>query len=639
MGVLLFITSVQVPSSAAAGTVVDVKVTVGNPGPTVFTYAAVTGVYNAVEFPFSPVYHELPPDTSKSFIGQFVMPSRDVSITVYAFYWASNKWNGPDDQQTVIVKLGEGAPSGRMTRKYIKHDGSALQDIPAGDIPLNDSTQIHVYCEHDHPSVKRLGVDWVIKDPDGHVADRYDAEDNVAAQKEKHFYDYSGPRLTKAGIYTIDIKFYVEGTLVDSYSGTLCTVPGGAIGDGDIVSKKVRHGRGVILEHTDNIPAFGVEMGELFRLEIKFRNTGELSMDFGLHWIIEKPSGMLIEGTVVEMFKTSPGATETFIEPRIIPYHVDEVGVWKLKKLVLFGETGAVLDSWSGNLFTVVEVAEGEGEIISKAILHGMGLVPTKTATIPASNIEKGERFKLKIGFKNTGTTSMRFGLHWVIEKPGGDTIEGTAIELISTSAGATETFLEPTVIPYLIDEEGTWRLTKLELLSDDGSVLDAWSGVLLTAVAPTNGDDNGVIGQLSRVWINWSSYTYLTPPAEVTNKGTFEVYGEAKNISSINRKFGVKVTAIKPSGAIVSPDIDYEAGWTGPGGTQPFGFNMGPVDELGVWAATVELYEYEGELLDQWSGDLFTVGEAPAGIIDAIPALIGVMVMMMIMPLMGEIE
>jgi len=90
---------------------------------------------------------------------------------------------------------------------------------------------------------QKMGVSWVVWDPDGIVAQLYSAwEDFTSAPgEEHHFRTPTGFDLNKSGTWTIEVALFMnfdDPVVVDSYNGTLCVVTGYA---GTITRKELEY--------------------------------------------------------------------------------------------------------------------------------------------------------------------------------------------------------------------------------------------------------------------------------------------------------------------------------------------------------------------------------------------------------------
>ncbi len=97
------IIKIDAPSSVAAGEQVVVDVSVKNVSVS-DQYIAVTAVYDSTSFPFQFDYLLVSPGQTVIFRGLFAMPSKNVRVTVWSFYWDGSNWV-QDDQMTKDIAV------------------------------------------------------------------------------------------------------------------------------------------------------------------------------------------------------------------------------------------------------------------------------------------------------------------------------------------------------------------------------------------------------------------------------------------------------------------------------------------------------------------------------------------------------
>ena len=85
------IIKIDAPSSVAAGEQVVVDVSVKNVSVS-DQYIAVTAVYNSTSFPFQFDYLLVSPGQTVVFRGVFSMPSNNVRVTAWSWYWDGSQW-------------------------------------------------------------------------------------------------------------------------------------------------------------------------------------------------------------------------------------------------------------------------------------------------------------------------------------------------------------------------------------------------------------------------------------------------------------------------------------------------------------------------------------------------------------------
>lgn len=95
------IIKVEAPSSAIEGAAVNVDVSVKNIGAS-DQYLAVTAVFDSTSFPFQFDYLLVSPGQTVIFRGSFTMPSKNVSITAWSWYWDGSDWVQDDRDEKQI---------------------------------------------------------------------------------------------------------------------------------------------------------------------------------------------------------------------------------------------------------------------------------------------------------------------------------------------------------------------------------------------------------------------------------------------------------------------------------------------------------------------------------------------------------
>ena len=85
------IIKIDAPSSTAEGATFIVDVSVKNIG-TSDQNLAVTAVFDSTSFPFQFDYLLVAPGQTVIFRGWFTMPSKDVEITAWSWYWDDSDW-------------------------------------------------------------------------------------------------------------------------------------------------------------------------------------------------------------------------------------------------------------------------------------------------------------------------------------------------------------------------------------------------------------------------------------------------------------------------------------------------------------------------------------------------------------------
>jgi len=85
------IIAINAPASAATGDTVIVDVSVKNIGSTDWNIAVTAG-YDSTSVPFQFDYLLVSPGQTVIFRGWFTMPSKNVKVTAWSWYWDGNNW-------------------------------------------------------------------------------------------------------------------------------------------------------------------------------------------------------------------------------------------------------------------------------------------------------------------------------------------------------------------------------------------------------------------------------------------------------------------------------------------------------------------------------------------------------------------
>jgi len=140
-----------------------------------------------------------------------------------------NEWSG------VLCTVASQEYEGTITEKTLRYN-SHEDPIPVSGVPTNYyEGLIIVYGSNDTDENQKMGIHWVVKDPDGLVIvnGEYTRWENSWTQPGhiQGFEDFGGAfSLDKEGSYTIVIELLMnkaDPVIVDSYSGLLCTVTPG----------------------------------------------------------------------------------------------------------------------------------------------------------------------------------------------------------------------------------------------------------------------------------------------------------------------------------------------------------------------------------------------------------------------------
>ena len=217
------IVEIVAPSSARAGQWVDVTIKVKN----IWTdYVGVwtAGIYDSAEL-FIDFEDWIPAGSTHEYMGGFIMPNRDVTIHAYTYYLAEDGYHF-DDEAEKAVSLEE-VLAGTIIGIELEHDG-VQEGLPVYDIPQGETGLVHVWGRNDMATTQRLGIHWLVYDPDGLVVENYE-DWSLLSYRQGADHEFIGGRfnLDKVGTYTINIALSMnpaDPEIVDSYYGPLCTV-------------------------------------------------------------------------------------------------------------------------------------------------------------------------------------------------------------------------------------------------------------------------------------------------------------------------------------------------------------------------------------------------------------------------------
>jgi len=97
------ITKIEAPASAVEGEQIIVDVSLKNIS-SPDRYLAVTAVFDSISIPFQFDYLLVSPGQTVIFRGWFTMPSRNIKVTAWGWYWTGTEWL-LDDTVTKNISL------------------------------------------------------------------------------------------------------------------------------------------------------------------------------------------------------------------------------------------------------------------------------------------------------------------------------------------------------------------------------------------------------------------------------------------------------------------------------------------------------------------------------------------------------
>ena len=222
------ILEIVAPSSAKAGDWVAVTIKVKN----IWTdYVGVwtAGIYDSAER-FIDFEDWIPAGSTHEYMGGFIMPDRNITIHAYTYYLAADGYHF-DDEAEKRVSLAVAPPppepyAGTIIGIELEHNGTQ-EGLPVYNIPQGQRGLVHIWGRNDMSTTQALGIDWVVRDPDGIEVEHYWDWSYGHGPGDDHEFIGGRFNLAKPGTYTISVALSMnpaDPEIVDSYSGNLCTV-------------------------------------------------------------------------------------------------------------------------------------------------------------------------------------------------------------------------------------------------------------------------------------------------------------------------------------------------------------------------------------------------------------------------------
>jgi len=172
-----------------------------------------------------------PPGNHISVTMDLLVPSGEVG-TDYGLYSSIRDVPGPDiytDYYPNLITIMEVVPEfkGTIIKKELEYNESRGA-IPVSNVPQGERGLVHVWGRNDMAISQRLGIRWIVKDPNGIVVEDYqDWEFGTTGPGDDHHFIGGRFDLNKPGTWTISISLAMNPTSpiqVASYNGSLCTV-------------------------------------------------------------------------------------------------------------------------------------------------------------------------------------------------------------------------------------------------------------------------------------------------------------------------------------------------------------------------------------------------------------------------------
>ena len=269
--------------------------------------------------------------------------------------WDGNKETKLDRKEYDIFTVPKPEElAGTIVKKQLEYPwgpGGELYNIPVADVPIETKALLHVWGRNDMPSNQKLGLSWVVKDPDGRTVEEGEAWEtyHTGPGGQHHFIVPPGAldyiNLTKEGRYTFSAQLLMnpdDPEVVDDFEGDLCTVSVEVKYVGEIrnplVDLKPLWPGG---EHAIPYTAEPVPVGQKFNISFDGCNLSDFAMRLRGELWVTSPTGRVAYNR--HDISTAPYTYDTcheFIFKDIPP--VDEEGNWTVR-MELRNSTGEYL--------------------------------------------------------------------------------------------------------------------------------------------------------------------------------------------------------------------------------------------------------------------------------------------------------
>lgn len=343
-----------------------------------------------------------------------------------------------------------------------------------------------------------------------------------------------------------------------------------------------------------------------------------------------------------ESSTVAAGNLKTFVSSFTMPTVDAIIGVGSF-----YEDAGAWLPS--GGSTDRVSVA-GDEPPVSNIVITKVELEYDETrGTAPVSDVPLGNEGLVHVYRKNNGTTSQKVCVAWTVTDPDSVTVEQyQTCETFNTGPGETDDFIGGR---FDLDKLGSYMINVLLYVSPDlVDPVDSYNGVLciVASTAPPNGDEG--ISKAS-VWTGelglWAELSEQIPPATgVKTNYMFKIEVVGVNPSTEASRMGIHYIITKPDESTIEKTVEEAWPYTGGGEShtfkEPAGINEAySSDQVGSWSILVELLD-DGVVIDEWSGVLFDVEQAPMSawdIMGMIPYMMVIMMLGMVMQNMPVIQ
>jgi hypothetical protein len=231
MTVAADIVKIDAPSSAPAGQQVIVDVSVMNitgaiDGIGNDVYIAVTAVFDSTSIPFQFDYLLVAPFQTVVMRGWFTMPSKNVRVTAWSWYWDGSTW-ALDDTGYVDIAMAAPTLTGKIVDKWVNKapEGNYLP-MPASVKADGNTFEVGVSYRNDSPVNITGGVEVVVTKPDGYTKVMPAIDWSGIGIGQTLIKQYNIAAVDQVGNWTIVIRFLTQSMQVlDTFSGT-CIISG-----------------------------------------------------------------------------------------------------------------------------------------------------------------------------------------------------------------------------------------------------------------------------------------------------------------------------------------------------------------------------------------------------------------------------
>lgn len=435
---------IEHPSEAQAGQLVTIQVYIKNQY-SVSIYIAPRAIVNGtIPVAFSVEYCAAEPGATYYFTGTFTMPDDNAVIRAESYYWGvDDQWHFEDFQTRTVLLTGGVSPDLETLEVDITPVGAGY----VRSDPISEEGRALWYNGSVGNFIYGTTVQVSAHPSEGYEFDHWsdEIEGGVSYENPAMVQPMTEHRAVKAHFTEIAVEptETLEVDITPIGAGHVLTDPASEEG-----KTEWRHNEtGTFPQGTDVKVTAVPGTGYVFD-----------------HW-----SDEIMGGTSTN----NPEYVQPMTEYRAVKAH--------------FREEGAVVE-YSGTI-------ESLSVLVGAGSLTGTTLTET---TPPVTGVEEGQEFKIKMVARNTSSEGVKLGIHYVVTKPDGSTVDRTEFEAWPhTGADQLHEFIEPGIAVIGIDQVGDWTL-EVELLAEDSTnVLDTMSIGLFTGVTERTGFGFGDLGEM----------------------------------------------------------------------------------------------------------------------------------------------